>query len=79
VCPHFSAWRGNIAVPLGTFGAAVAFGAGIVYFRRNSGWGMSQSIMQARVAAQAACVAGLVGFGIYASTRNSDDDDGKTH
>lgn len=50
---------------LGTFGAAVALGVGIVVLRRNAGWNMSQTIMQARVVAQGACVAGLVGLGAY--------------
>ena len=52
---------------LGAFGGAVLLGVGIVFGRRNSGWSMSQTIMQARVLAQGACVAGLIGVGVYAS------------
>lgn len=61
----------------GAFGGAVALGVGIVLSRRNAGWGMSQTIMQARVAAQGACVAGLVGFGAYTAytaKKNKDDE-----
>lgn len=52
---------------LGAFGGAVLLGAAIVFGRRNAGWSMSQTIMQARVIAQGACVAGLVGVGVYTS------------
>jgi hypothetical protein len=39
-----------------------------VFLRRNNkSMNMSQSAMQARVLAQGVCVAGLVGFGAYAS------------
>jgi hypothetical protein len=58
---------------VGTFGGAVALGVAIVIFRRNAGWGLSQTIMQARVAAQGACLAGILGAGIYASRTSSDN------
>lgn len=60
-------WKNNLFVPLGIFGGACALGAGFVLARRNAGWNMSQTIMQARVAAQGVAVAGLVGMGAYAA------------
>lgn len=43
----------------------MALGAAYFFVRRGAGYNASQTMMQARVAAQAACVAGLVGFGAY--------------
>jgi drug/metabolite transporter (DMT)-like permease len=64
----FRACLSSLRVASGLFGGAVALGVGVVFLRRNNkSMNMSQSAMQARVLAQGVCVAGLVGFGAYAS------------
>jgi len=57
--------KSSIWVPLSLFGSAVALGAFIVLKGRGDGRGLGQRIMEARVAAQATTVAGLVLAGIY--------------
>jgi len=57
--------KSSIWVPLSLFGSAVALGAFFVLKGRGDGRGLGQRIMEARVAAQATTVAGLIIAGIY--------------
>jgi len=63
-------WKDNIFVPLGLLGGAVALGGALVIKGRGDGRGLSQRIMEARVAAQAALLLGLVTAG-YALSKSS--------
>ena len=66
-------WKDNIYVPLGLLGGAVAFGAFMVIKGKGDGRGLSQRIMEARVAAQATLLLGLVtaGYALQKSTAGS--------
>ena len=66
-------WKDNIYVPLGLLGGAVALGAALVIKGKNDGRGLSQRIMEARVAAQATLLLGLVTAG-YALSRSTNDE-----
>jgi len=68
-----ASWKNNVSIPLGAFGAFLALGAGVVYMKRNSSLGLSNSIMQARVIAQGTCLAGLIGAGVYAAYSGKED------
>ena len=65
-------WKDNIYVPLGLFGGALALGAAMVIRGKGDGRGLSQRIMEARVAAQATLLLGLVTAG-YALSRSTPD------
>ena len=63
-------WKDSIYVPLGLLGGGLALGAALVIRGRNDGRGLSQRIMEARVAAQATLLLGLVTAG-YALSKSS--------
>jgi len=65
-------WKDNIYVPLGLFGGAVALGAAMVIKGKGDGRALSQRIMEARVAAQATLLLGLVTAG-YALSKSTPD------
>jgi len=60
-------WKDSIFLPLGLFGGAIIFGGILVARGRNDGTnrGLSQRIMEARVAAQATLLAGIIGLGLF--------------
>jgi hypothetical protein len=49
---HAKTWKHNMFVPIGLLGGAVLLGAALVIKGRGDGRGLSQRIMEARVAAQ---------------------------
>jgi len=56
-------WKDNVFVPLGLLGGALALGAALVIKGKGDGRSLSQRIMEARVAAQATLLLGLVTVG----------------
>ena len=66
-----SGWKDNMYVPLGLFGSAVALGAFMVMKGKGDGRGLSQRVMEARVAAQATLLLGLVTAGYALSKSGS--------
>lgn len=63
-------WKDSIYVPLGLLGGGLALGAALVIKGRGDGRALSQRIMEARVAAQATLLLGLVTAG-YAMSKSS--------
>jgi len=70
-------WKDNIFVPLGLLGGAIVLGGVMVVKGRGDGRGLSQRIMEARVAAQATLLLGLVtaGYALSKSSEASKKDD----
>jgi hypothetical protein len=64
-------WKDHIWVPIGLMGGALALGAGLVVKGRGDGRALGQRIMEARVAAQATLLLGLVTVG-YAFSKQAE-------
>ena len=63
-------WKDNMWVPIGLMGGAVALGAALVVKGKGDGRALGQRIMEARVAAQATLLLGLVTVG-YAFSKQT--------
>jgi len=63
-------WKDSIYVPLGLLGGGIALAAALVIKGKGDGRALSQRIMEARVAAQATLLLGLVTAG-YALSKST--------